>query len=256
MSLFDQEDIDNKDYLAELTGPGGKFDRTKYASEAEMYQAIAKGKVYGDRTIEQRNKDFDDLREDFVKAQANATSATKFEELKALLEKRVDTGDITTQMRPVETQLDPVKIEELLDQKLTQREMKAKEDANMNAVETRLRERFGDNAKSIMRDKMNTLGMTAEDLKFLAKRSPEAVLNALGVNSVQQETYQGTPSSSFRSDNFVPQADIRDALYYDKMRREKPKEYFSEKMSVQRLKDMDDNPDFLKRLRETQRRSL
>lgn len=251
MSIFDQE-VDDKDYFAELTGPGGKFDRTKYKSDMEMHQAIAKGKVYGDRTIEQRNKEFDELREDFVKANANATAAVKYEELKALLEKRSNTNDTDTQVRQVETTLDPTKIEEILETKLAQRELKKKEDDNMATVETRLRERFGDNAGSIMRDKMNTLGMTADDLKFLAKRSPEAVLNALGVNQ-QQESYQGLPSSNLRSDNFVPQADIRDAIYYDKMRREKSKEYFSEKMSVQRLKDME-HPDFWKRAQERQGR--
>lgn len=253
MSIFDQEEDDKKDYLAELTGPGGKFDRTKYASEVEMYQAIAKGKVYGDRTIEQRNKDFDDLREDFVKAQANATAATKYEELKALLEKRGNPDvDITPSLQP--TAFDPSKIEELLEQKLTQREMKKREDDNMAVVETRLREYFGEDAKTVLRDKMNTLGMTADDLKFLAKRSPEAVINALGVNS-KPESYQGAPSSNLRSDNFVPQADIHDALYWEKMRREKPKEYFSEKLSVQRLKDMD-HPDFMTRYNQKNRQSL
>lgn len=254
MSLFDQEDFDeNQDFLKLLTQPGGKFDRTKYNSDEEMYRAIAKGKVYGDRTLDHKNKEFDELREDFLKANANATAATKYDELKALLEARPDSN--ITPVSNTEQLLDPVKIEQLLDQKLTQRELKAKEEANMTVVETRLRERFGENAKSVMRDKMNTLGMTVDDLKFLAKRSPEAVLNALGVNTQQQETYQGAPSSSLRSDNFVPQADIRDAVYYEKMRREKPKEYFSEKMSIQRLKDMD-HPDFMKRYQERQRQSL
>lgn len=255
MSIFDQEDFDeNQDFLKVLTQPGGKFDRTKYGSDEEMYQAIAKGKVFGDRTLDHKLREFDELREDLIKANANATATTKFDELKALLEARQPDTSITP-FGNQEPLLDPAKIGELLDQKLTQRELKAKEDANMATVETRLRARFGENAKSVMRDKMNTLGMTAEDLKFLAKRSPQAVLNALGVNDSQQENYQDLPSSNLRSDNFVPQADIRDALYYEKMRREKPKEYFSEKISVQRLKDMD-HPDFSKRYLERQRQSL
>src|SRR5882672_10891805 len=174
MSIFDQEEIDdNQDFLKLLTGPGGKFDRTKYKSDDEMYQAIAKGKVYGDRTLDQRNKDFDDLREDFTKANANATAAEKYEELKKLLEQRREAPD-DTHVGSAESALDESKLDSLLEAKLAKRDLDKKEKANMDEVETRLKERFGDNAGRVLRDKMNTLGMTAEDLKFLAKRSPEA----------------------------------------------------------------------------------
>lgn len=256
MSLFDQEDTfdENKDYLAELTGPGGKFDRSKYTSEADMYKAIAKGKVFADRTLDHKLKEFDELREDFVKANANATAAVKYEELKALLEKRGETVD-TTPVNSGETSLDRNQLKSILAEELSALKQQEKETSNMDKVETRLKEQFGDNAGRVLKDKMNTLGLTAEDLKFLAKRSPEAVLNALGLNAQQKETYQGVPTSSFRSDNFVPQADIHDALYWEKMRRENPKEYFSEKMSVQRLKDME-HENFLTRLKQRDRQPL
>jgi hypothetical protein len=249
MSLFDQEEFDeNKDYLTELTGPGGKFDRTKYASEQDMYKAIAKGKVFADKTLDHKLQEFDELREDFIKANANANASTKYDELKALLEKRSETDD-TTKVAPVERALDPVQIDALLDTKLAQLELRKKEETNLNTVETRLRERYGENANAVLRNKMNSLGMSVDDLKFLARRSPEVAINALGLNAQPQETYQSQPTSTMRSDNFSPQVDIRDAVYYEKMRKEKPKEYFSEKVSIQRLKDMD-SPDFLKRYRE------
>lgn len=252
MSIFDQEDSfdENKDYLAELTGPGGKFDRTKYASEADMYKAIAKGKVYADSTLEKKLKDFDELREEFVKAQANATAATKYDELKALLEQRQSSRTDNTQSDSG-TQLDQSQLDELLELKLAKREAALSEKTNMDEVEKRLKERFGERSGSILRDKMKTLGMTIEDVKFLARRSPDAAINALGLNATAQETYQGVPSSNLRSDNFVPQADIRDAVFYEKMRNENPKLYFSEKMSVQRYKDMD-NENFMTRYRQRQ----
>jgi len=95
---------------------------------------------------------------------------------------------------------------------------------------------------------MNSLGLTAEDLKLLAKKSPEVAINALGLN-VQQQQYQNPPTSNTRSDSFKPSVDIRDAVYYEKLRRDNPKDYFSPKTSVQRLQDMD-HPDFLKRHQE------
>lgn len=259
MSLFDQEDKDtfdeNKDYLAELTGPGGKFDVAKFGGDREAaIKAMAKGKAFADRTVAQRNKDFDDLREDFLKANANATAATKYDELKALLEAR-QSETIITPVVNSEQSLDPAKIDELLEAKLAAREAKKREADNMAMVESRLTEQFGERAKAVLRDKMNALSLTADDLKLLAKRSPEAVLNTLGLNAKPQEAYQGLPSSNLRSDNFVPQVDIHDALYWEKMRRENPKEYFSEKLSVQRLKDME-HPDFMTRYQQKNRRPL
>lgn len=245
MSLFDPEEDENKDYLAELTGPGGKFDRTKYASEVDMYKALAKGKVFGDRAIEHKNKEFDELREDFLKERAGNIAQAKFEELKLSLEKNNDSA-INPNAGSVEKPIEPTNIEDIVAKKLAELEAKKQEKANLDIVETRLRERFGQNSKSILKDKMNTLGITEEDIKFLAKRSPEAVLNALGVNQ-QQVAYQNDlPRSNIRSDNFVPTTEIRDAIYYEDLRKKSPKEYFSPKISTQRLKDME-HPDFLKR---------
>lgn len=253
MSLFDQEDDDNKDYLAELTGPGAKFDRTKYSSDMDMYKAIAKGKVFGDRAIEHKNNEFDELREDAMKWRNDSTAKAKFEEFFATHAKTSEDDNSGRTQTPanVEPPLDPAKLDEMLEAKLTAREAKKKAEDNMAEVENRLLERYGDNARSILRDKMKTLGFSEEDLKFLAQKSPQAALNALGIDQTP-ETFQSPPRSSLRSDNFSPQADLRDAVFYEKMRREQPKLYFSEKMSVQRMKDME-SPEFLVRLNQRSR---
>lgn len=246
-SLFENLDQDdNKDYLAELTGPGGKFDKTKYTSEADMYKAIAKSTVHADRTVAQRNSEMDELREEFLKVRAENVAKAKWEEI---LAKRADPNDNVTHtpVTNVEQPIDEKKYEEIAERKYLEIQAKARDKANMDIVDQRLRERFGENVKSIVRDKMNTLGMSAEDFKFLAQRSPEAALNALGVNQ-QQTDYQAPARSSLRSDNFFPQTDLRDAVYYEKLRKENPKEYFSPKISTQRLKDMD-HPEFLTRYR-------
>lgn len=251
MSVFDQED-DQKDYLAELTGPGGKFDRTKYASEQEMYQAIAKSNVHGSRTIAQRNTEFDELRETLFAKTAEADTAAKLDELIKKLENRGNDRDTTNNQNVGDVnlppELDPKKIEDIVSAKLQEIEVKRTETTNMNTVDARLREEYGDNAPKILKDKMNTLGISNEDLKFLAKKSPEAVFNALGLNQ-QREAFTPVPRGNIRSDSFKPEVTTRDAVYWEKMRNENPKEYFSQKNSVQRLQDMD-NPDFLKRLNE------
>lgn len=249
MSLFDQED-DNKDYLAELTGPGGKFDKTKYASEADMYKAMAKSTVHADRTISQRNTEMDDLREEFLKVREENVAKAKWEDILAKRQIPDDTIAPTPANvdRPV---IDDKKMEEIAERKYVEIQAKAREQANLDIVESRLRERFGENANRILKDKMKSLNISDEDVKFLARKSPEAVFNTLGLNQTQ-ETYQPLPRSSLRSDNFSQQSDIRDALYYEKLRQTDSKKYFDPKTSVQRLKDME-SPDFLTRYNQQSR---
>jgi len=254
-SLFDDQIEDNIDYLTELTKPGAKFDKTKYSNELDMYRAIAKGKWHADKTFDAKIVEFDQLREDYLKVRETSTTKAELDTLALRLEQRLQKNDgIVNTEANIQNQppIDLKQIEENAIAKaiaaLDARENKKAEDNNLAVVESRLRERFGSNAKDILRDKMNSLGLTAEDLKLLAKKSPEVAINALGLN-VQQQQYQNPPTSNTRSDSFKPSVDIRDAVYYEKLRRDNPKDYFSPKTSVQRLQDMD-HPDFLKRHQE------
>lgn len=259
MSIFDQEDT-IPSYLAELTKPGGKFDRTKYASEQEMYEAIAKGKYHGDRTLDQRDADMDKLREDSLRWRNESTTQTKLDELLTRME---NTGNNTNTNNTDGngSLFDQNKFEEIAAQKALatykQLQQEQKDSENLAKVESRIRERLGDNAPSILRDKLNSIGFTSDDLKDLAKRSPEAAINALGLNQqVSPTVNEWAPiKSNTRSDSFKQSAGPRDSVFYDKMRLENPKEYFSEKMSVQRLRDMD-HPDFMKRSEEQVSRSF
>lgn len=247
-SLFDNDNNSfdqNKNYLEELVGEGKKF---------KTVEDLARGKAEADHYITHKNKEFDELREDFLKVRAENVAKAKFEELLLTQQRGTDTNNRSenthtdTVEQPV---IDDKKIEEIAERKFADLQNKAREKANLDVVESRLRERFGENARSILKDKMNALNITDEDLKFLARKSPEAVFNTLGLNQ-QQETYQAPPRSSLRSDNFTSQTEIRDAIYYEKLRQSDPKKYFSEKTSVQRLKDME-SPDFLMRYNQQRR---
>src|SRR5882757_1908684 len=204
--LFDQED--NTDYLQELTKPGGKFDKSKYATEAEMYQAIAKGKFLGDRTIEMQNQRFDELRQDFILERDENTAKDSFEQLRKTLLERKQEGPADTNVQPQSIAPTSEDIAKSVQAEVLKLRQKEKEEANLVEVENRLRTRFGENASTVFRDKMKTLELSDEDIRFLAKKSPNAVLNALGLNSNDNEQYESPPRSSLRSDNFKPTVEI------------------------------------------------
>lgn len=254
MSLFDKDNDENTDYLAELTGPGGKFDRTKYTSEEDMYKAIAKGKVHGDRLLDLKLQQFDELKEDYMKIRDENVAKESFDEyfkrFTAKQEPLTNQPIVNSEQSP---QFDYKKIEDLATAKaqaaVMELEQRRQEKQTLDDIEKRLQARHGSNAKNVLRDKMNALNLSEEDIKLLAKKSPDAVINALGLNYQQEPYSEILPRTNVRSDSFKPVTDVRDAVYYEKLRHEKPKEYFSEKVSVQRLKDMD-HPDFLKRYNE------
>lgn len=243
MALFDQEDDktfdQNKNYLEELVGEGKKF---------KTIEDLARGKAEADHYITHKNKEFDELREEALKWRADSVAKARFEEYVKTHERAPKSDDdtaITPAGNVVQPSFDPSKLDEILETKFSQLEARKREEANLDRVDSQLRERFGENAKSIVRDKMNALNLSQDDLKFLAKKSPEAVINALGLNQ-QQDTYQAPFRSNVRSDSFKPETTLRDAKYWETMRNTNSKEYFSPKNSVLRLKDMD-HPDFLKR---------
>lgn len=246
--LFDQED-DEIDYLTELTKPGAKYDRTKYTDDSELLKALAKGKYHGDKTLAFQLSKNDELNAELGKMDDLTKTQAKLEDLLTKYERTSMNNDSANNQSVSSEPLDLSTVKKLIASEFQETEAKKREQANLAVVETRLRERFGENAASTLKDKMNTLGLSTDDLKFLAKKSPEAVLNTLGLSSQAIETYHALPSSNVRTDSFKPSVEIRDAVYYEKMRRENKAEYFSEKMSVQRLKDME-HPDFLKRLNE------
>lgn len=76
--------------------------------------------------------------------------------------------------------LSEARLAQLLDERLTAREMQAVEAANRNAVEAELQKVHGDNAAGFIKQRAKELGMSVNDLETLAKRTPNAALQLLG----------------------------------------------------------------------------
>lgn len=243
----DQTDVvridENRDYLAELTGPGGKYDRAKYQSDTEMWQAIAKGKVLADVTVEHRNKKIDELRADYTKLRDEYNTGPKLQELLDQLTKRQQllSNDETLDVNEAENQkpgIDLAEIENLVSNKIQETERRKREEANLSIVKSKLKERYGNNANNVLIEQVEKLGLTVEDAEALAKKSPEAFMRTLGLDQQPQgETFQSPPTSNQRSDTFLPSSQKRTWSYYQKMKKENPDLYYSPKISNQMVQD-------------------
>lgn len=209
-----------QNYLAELVGEGKKF------KDAE---ALARGKYEADRFIEIKNKQFDDLREDYLRLMDESKNRAKLEDLITQLEgKQIVDPEPQKPMIPNEPTLKPEDIESLVDKRITETERARQQQSNFNVVKAKLEERFGDNYASHVRERVKELGLTADELNDLARRSPNAAINALGLNA-QPSGFQNQPVSSVTRK--PAQGSQKTWQYYQEMKRTNPKLYTDPKIT-------------------------
>tara|TARA_R100000687_G_C6447977_1_gene163778 strand:- start:788 stop:1624 length:837 start_codon:yes stop_codon:yes gene_type:complete len=136
--------------------------------------------------------------------QENETLKQELDRLKAELEQRGSLEEtverLTARQReeaapsPQEMQgLTPEQVEELLEQRLTQREQRLKAQANETQVSEAITAKYGEKAREVVQSKAQEYGMTPAEMQQWAAKNPKAVLALFEV----KPTPQGNkPSSS------------------------------------------------------------
>lgn len=224
---------ENKDYLSELVGEGKKFRDN---------QALAKAKYHADVTIAERNRSLKELREDYLQLKQDVESRAQ---IKDLLD-RMSKTDNQTETR--ETNLnantdnkpdafDPTKIDELVSKKFQEIETTRKRQDNLSQVDKRLRERYGANAATLLKQKTEELGLSKEFVQDLAERSPSAFYATMGLNEQPSEQFQTPPRNVQRTDSFAPSVPKRTWSYYQNLRKSQPSVYHSQQTQIQMDRD-------------------
>jgi len=230
----------NKDYLEELVGPGKKFDKSKYSSEQEAYQEIAKGKYFADKTISVQNRRFDELSDEYKKLREEANTRTSLEEIKTQIEQLRSSERQIPNAREDNPPYKPEQIEALVEQKIQAAELGRKQTQNTNLVLNKLRETWGDNFSSVLKQRTEALGLSEQFVSDLARQHPEVLFRTLGVN--QQPTgdnlFQAPPHSRQRADTFAPKPPPeRTWSYYKALKAKDPQAWFDPKIGAQMAQD-------------------
>lgn len=132
---------------------------------------------------------------------------------------------------------DPTEIENLFDRKLSAYEAQKRESENFGKVQSKLRERFGDNYATALKDQADSLGLTSEAVNNLIKQSPEAFFRMLGLNDNNRSDFQAPPRNNKRNDSFAPSVVKRDWNYYQNLKKTNPMIYLDPKISAQMERD-------------------
>lgn len=224
----------NKDYLAELVGEGKKFKSEK---------DLARGKYEADLYVTTLTRQLDELRDDYKKLREDSTSRAKLEELIGQLEARSkqSSNSDTPPAREVKDSptLDPNELKSLVSSSIQEYEMTRKQTDNFNRVREKLREQFGDNYQSVLKNQIEELGLTEDDVNTLARKSPNAFFKTLGIEqAIAKETFQNPVASSQRAETFRPKgSQKRTWSYYQDLKKTQPNLYLDPKTNVQMHND-------------------
>src|SRR5882762_5646887 len=145
-----------KDYLADLVGPDKKF---------KTVNDLARGKAEADTTIELFKKRQDELRDDYLKLREEANQQAKLQDLIDRLEHPQNTPQFTPPvMEPKQPTIDPTQLSSLVSKEIVTYETNKKRTENYNQVQSKMQDMFGVNYPQELARRMNTLGLTADQL--------------------------------------------------------------------------------------------
>ena len=220
-----------QDPLADLVGEGKKF---------KTVEDLARGKLESDKFIEQLQKEQQQLREDLTKYSGLE------EKLDGLL-KAQDKGTGHNQTPKPQEQVDEPDITKLIEQSLSEREAaKAAQDNFEKSQQAVLEAHGGDAAKAreAIQKRAQELGVTPEYLGEQARQSATAFKALMRIDG---KATSPTPNPTQGTHTSVPPnvsgPEPGSKAYFDKLRRDNPKEYYAPAVQQAMFKAAAANPD-------------
>jgi hypothetical protein len=241
MSLFDQTtgqeanqtsgNQTNEDWLAKVV-------ETKGESFKDV-QVLAKSKLESDRFIRELETQLAQMREELGKQDYASKLLDQLQNKaptptggNSAMSKENTGGTNTSDTKPVVSE---ETLKALVEQTLTQREKESTAKQNTAAVAQQLAQKYGTEAKTVVEQKAQALGMSLNRLEELAAESPNAFFALIGE---PQTTIQPIVKGSINTQSVSMQAPVdRDWNYYQKLRRENKSLYYSPKTQQQLMQD-------------------
>lgn len=198
---------------------------------------LLKAKVESDLYIKTLTARMDEIRDDYLKLREESQAKDQLKELIDRLEKPTNNNDDTNHENPVvkdQPSFKPEDIEKIITEKMTQREQENTHSQNFNSVKAKLKEHFGDNFGTVLKQRMDTLGLSQEFADDLARKHPAVFLKTFGVEEqTRQDNSFAPPRSQQRQTSFAPTTQKRDWNYYQELKKTNPYLYLDPKIAVQ-----------------------
>src|SRR6266540_5678147 len=171
-SLFNNDPDDNADRNALL-------EKWKAKTPEEVLAA----KVESDLYIKTLTSRMDDLTKDHLQLMEESKAKAQLQDLIDRLEKRGEGQEPPQQNQSGNDQqpsFKPEDIEAIVQKKLSEADLRKKQENNFNTVKATLRERLGDNHQEVLKQRREELGLTQEFADELARNHPNVFFKTFG----------------------------------------------------------------------------
>lgn len=194
---------------------------------------LEKAKLHADTHIEIVERENKELRDLLIRERDENLAKAKMDEMIKKLDEHLSTSNKQPEVNETLTQpQSPEQIEGLVSKKIQEYEFTKKSTDNFNQVKAKLQERFGNNYQTIIKDQIDKLGLTIEDVDALARKSPNAFFNTLGIDITKKpETFQTPPKSSGSFMTKTPE--LTRYSQYQELRKANPKLYHDRKFQIE-----------------------
>lgn len=236
------------------------FKETESKTTTEEVDLIGEGKKYKDiatanKALKDKDAFIESLKREAHEARQEAKTRMSLEDFWQKTQDAKKSTDSSTsnndapigdEREEVENKGTPVDISALVREALSRELTKNKQAQNIEEARAELKKVWGDNYVTVLKQKQEALGLGTEFVDSIAARSPTAFLALVGATSTQDghtlnsnaQLPQGAPSRmTFNSQAVESIGGHKTQAYYDKLRTEDTKQYFSKEVQLQRHKD-------------------
>ena len=212
----------NGEIVNALVGDGQKY---------KTVDELAKAYLHADTFIQQ-------LKEENQKYREQAAAAKSIDEVLERLQQAQQPEQVTP------AKVEQTDISALVEQTLTQREVKKAQEANLLEADRLMKERHGERATELFKAKANTPELQQLYMQ-LAARSPQDFVALFGEAQPIGNTIQ--TGASVNTVNMVSHGASRENIegtkeWFTKLRREQPQKFYSSAMQVRFSKAATENP--------------
>ena len=228
--------------MATETPPQESFVQKLVEAKGENWkdpEVLAKGKLEADGYIKTLEDQLAQMRED-IKKQDYQSQILEQLQNKATESTAVSNGVPNDNNGDINTQntteaVDEEVLKSLVEKTLTQREQDSIVKQNLLQVDQELEKSFGTEASAKVQEKADQLGMSMERLRDIAAESPAAFMSLIGE---PQKAFSPMVQGSVRTEGVNMQSSSeRDWSFYQNLRRQNSKEYYTPKVQQQMMKD-------------------
>jgi len=225
--MFDETlNQEPQDFKAALVG-----EEAKYKTEEEAFKGLYNAQKHIKNLEEQIAQQAEDL-------QKRATIEEMYEKLKTTANTPAPVAAPNPAPKSDNISLDVINnvVAERMEAVLAEQQAKSTQEANKTKVASAMLDRYGnaDTARKVYAEKAAELGMTVDELNALALTKPQAALRLLlPEGSTSSGVKAPTSMSNERGGNVQKETGYGSDEYWNKMRKERPNEYFSPKVQAE-----------------------